>query len=255
MTRIALFILLLLGSGSVMSQEPSYSLPIEPSYDLPQGLPISQERCEAVDSAAMAYFRTVNSYSPLYYGTEYEGYPRTTNHPYLIDDQYTKARLSYQHVIYPEVLLRLDLNRNELIVRSPGFRNIVLFPGNVDFTEMHGKHIIYFQKDSLSGCPSSGYYILLYSGNYTVLEKRNAQLMEKTSPGLLERYFDFTTRYYLLKDGIYYTIKNKQGLLKVLHPFKKELKRFISSHRLNFKDDAEEFLILTVIEYEQLSGK
>ena len=253
MTRIALTILLLLGSGSVLSQAPSYGLTVLRSYGLPQGLPI--ERCEAVDSAAMAYFRTVNSYSPLYYGTEYEGYPRTTNHPYLIDDQYTKARLSYQHVVYPEVLLRLDLNRNELIVLSPGFRNIVLHSGYVDFAELYGKHIIYFQKDSLSGCPPSGYYILLYSGNHTLLEKRNAQLWKNANSNILERYFVLKTHYYLYKDGAYYAIKNKRGLLKVLHPYKKELKRFISSHRLNFREDAAESLILTVNEYEQLSGK
>jgi len=232
MTRIILFLLLLLTGRSMTAQEQ-------------QAL---------VDSAAIDYFEAVKNYSPLYYGAEYEGYPRTINHPYLINDQYTKARLSYQHIIYPEVLLRLDLNRNELIVRSPGFRNIVLSPGNVDFTELHGKHIIYFQKDNMPGCPSSGYYILLYSGNYKVLEKRNAQLLEKTSPGLLERYFELSTRYYIHKDGVYYTIRNKRVLLKVLSPFKKELKRFISLQKLNFKDDTETFLILTVTEYEQLAG-
>ena len=215
---------------------------------------VAQERREAVDSAAMKYLRTVRSFSPLYYGAEYEGYPRTTNHPYLIDDQYIQARLSYQHVIYPEVLLRLDLCRDELVVRSPGFRSIILHAGYVDFAELHGKHIIYFQKDSLPGCPSSGYYILLYSGNNTVLEKRNAQLVEKANPQSLERYFALTTQYYLCKDGVYYTIKNKRGLLKVLHPYKKELKRFISSRKLNFKVDAEGFLILTVNEYEKLAG-
>ena len=215
---------------------------------------MAQEKREAVDSAAMEYFRRVRSFSPLYYGSEYEVHPRTTNHPYLIDDQYAKARLSYQHIIYPEVLLRLDLNRDELVVQSPGFRNIILRAGNVDFAELHGKHIIYFQKDSLSGCPSSGYYMLLYSGNCKLLEKRHAQLTEKIGLDLLERYFALTTQYYLYKDGSYYSIRNKRGLLKVLHPYRKELKRFVSSRKLNFKVDAEEFLILTVNEYEQLAG-
>ena len=232
MSRVGLIILLLLSCRSM----------------------IGQENRESVDNAANEYFRAIGSFSPLYYGAEYEGYPRTTNHPFLKDDQYTKARLSYQNIIYPEALLRLDLFNNELIVLSPGFRNIVLFHGNVDFVELHGKHIIYFQTDSLPGCPSSGYYNLLYSGNCKVLEKRYAELMEKTNSGKLERYFDVSTRYYLFKNGAYYAIKNKRGLLKVLYPFKKELKRFISVRKLNFRDNAEEFLIFTVNEYEKISG-
>ena len=222
------------------------------------GLMIAQERRASVDSAAVHYFRKIESFSPLFYGNEYEGHPSATNHPFLEDDQFTKARLSYQKIIYPEALLRLDLYRNELIVRSPGFRNIVLHPENVDFVELHGKRIIYFQTDSLPGCPSSGYYFLLYSGNYMLLEKRSALLIDKVgrnyiNPGQLERYYEFSTRYYLYKDGVYYTIRNKRGLLKALLPYKKELKRFISTRKLNFRNDAEKFLILSIVEYEKLT--
>ena len=231
-TRICLILLFALGSRPVFSQSS-------------QGM---------VDSASIDYFQTAQSYSPLYYGAEYEGYQRTKNHPFLVSDLYTQARLSYLNVLYPEALVRLDQNRNELVVRSPGFRDIVLLPGNVDFVELHGYHVIYFQKDSLPGCPSTGYYIRLYDNNCKVLKKTNVQLMERTSTGLLERFFDFTTRHYLYKDDAYYTIKNKRGLLKALNPYKKELKRFISSQKLNFRENTEMFLILTVSEYEQLAN-
>ncbi len=213
----------------------------------------AQERNELVDSAAVRFLQTAENFSALYYGFEYEGLPRTLNHPYLKNDDYTKARLVYKHIMYPEALLRLDLYRDELVVRSPGFRNITLFPENVAFAELHGKHIIYRPKDEWPGCPPNGYYFLLYEGDCKIFEKRIALLIEKTSPGLLERYFEFSTRYYLLKDNVYYQIRNKTGLLKALTPYKKELKRFISSRKLNFRNDAEQFLILTVNEYERIS--
>lgn len=231
-TRIFVILLLALGSRSMFAQTS-------------QGM---------VDSAAIDYLLTTQSYSLLYYGAEYESYQRTKNHPFLVSDLYSKARLSYQNVIYPEALVRLDQNRNELVVRSPGFRDVVLLPGNVDFVELHGYHVIFFQKDSLPGCPSTGYYIRLYDNKCKALKKTNVQLMEKTSPGLLERFFDFSTRHYLYKDGAYYNIKNKRGLLKALNPYKKELKRFISSRKLNFRDNTEMFLILTISEYEQLAN-
>jgi len=205
-----------------------------------------------IDSAAISYIHASENFSTLFYGTEYEGFPRAKNHPYLKDEQYTKGRLLYQQVAYPEALLRLDLYRDELIVRTPGFRSIVLVPENVGFAELHGKRIVYFQKDNSPGCPATGYYLMLYAGDCKVMEKKHAQMIEKTEPGRLERFFELSSRYYLYVNGVYYPVKNKSGLLKVLNPYKKELKRFISSQNLNFRRNAEQFLTQTVQEFERI---
>jgi len=212
-------------------------------------------RQQSIDSTVVRYMRTANKHSVLYYGNNQDWLMRTTNHPFLVDVIYAKAHLSYHNVIYPETLLRLDLCRDELITLSPEFRHIVLFPENVDFAELHGKHIIYFRSDSLPGCPSSGYYFLLHSQKCRVLEKQSATLMTANSQQRrVEYYYTFSTRYYLYKDDFYYTIRNQRRLLKVLYPYKKELKRFISANHLQFWGNAEEFLIRTVGEYEKLSG-
>ena len=226
-------------------------------FILGSGLLFAQnsEYRQTIDSSAVGYLRIAGSQSVLYYGDEQEGHKRTTNHPYLNDDQYAKARLSYLQVIYPDVMLRLDFSRNELIIKSPNHRNIVLFPENVDFAELHNQHIIYFRSDSLPGCPSTGYYLLLHSGKCKVLEKRSATMMLKDNFSTSgEQYFSFNINYYLYKDGIYYNIRNKRGLLKILSPYKKELKRFISTNHLRFRLNAQEFLALTVNEYENLSN-
>ena len=217
-------------------------------------------RQQSIDSAAVRYLQNADRQSTLYYGNEQDVLPHTialassthNHHPYMKDMLYTKARLSYNGVIYPEALLRLDLSRDELITISLGFRNIVLFPENVDFVELHGKRIIYFSRDSLPGCPSSGYYFLLHSGKCRVLEKQTAALMFNSSTG--ETYYVFSTRFYLYKDSVYYSIKNQRGLLKALSPYKKELKRFISANNLLYRENAEEFIPRTVREYENLTG-
>ena len=211
-------------------------------------------RQQSLDSAAIRYLQKASKQSVLFYGSDQEGQPRTTNHPYLKDVLYTKARLSYYQIIYPEALLRLDLSRDEMITLSPEFRHIVLFPENVDFVELHGKYIIYFRPDGLPGCPSSGYYIQLYSGNCKVFEKNTALLMSENDGNRMKYFFTFSTRYYLYKDGMYYTIRGEQGLLKALRPYKKELKRFISANRLSFRQNAEVFLSRTIKEYEKITS-
>jgi len=235
----------LAGNGQVMAQERNTE----------SGQAMKQERRASADSLAVAYMKEAGSFSTLYYGNQYQGYPPAKNHPYLKDVLYAKALLAYQDVVYPEVMMRLDMCRDELIVLTPDFRNVVLAPEKVEYAELHGKHIIYFQTDTLSGSPSAGYYVLLYAGQCRVMEKMSATLIDEAVPGKLQRFFDFTTKYYLYKDGIYHVIKNKKGVLKALQPYKTEMKRTISAHHLNFKKDAETFLILTVSEYERLSGR
>ena len=209
-------------------------------------------RQQLIDNAVIEYLRIAGNQSALYYGKAQEEHPKTTNHPYLMDAQYAKARLSYFGVIYPEALLKLDLSRNELVVLLPDFHSVVLFPENVDFAELHDRHIIYFYRDSLPNSPSTGYYSLLHSGNCRVLEKQTANVT--VNRNTLEEYYEFLTKFYLFKDGVYYSIPNKKGLLRVLQPYKKELKQFISSNHLRFRHDAERLIKQTVIEYEKLSG-
>jgi hypothetical protein len=209
---------------------------------------------QTIDRSAVEYLKMVNEESVLYYGNLQEELPRTTNHSFLQDAQYAKARLSYLGVIYPEVMLRLDLWRDELVIYSPDNRNVVLFPENVDDAELYDKRIIYLQPDNLPGSPSQGYYYQLHSGNCTVLEKQTASLNRKENMGRWEEYYIISTKFYLLKDGAYQTIRTKRGLLQALQPYKKELKRFISANHLSFRKNQEEFLVQTVSEYEKLSG-
>ena len=205
---------------------------------------------QQIDSVAVKYLQTASRYSVLYYGEQQLSPLRTSNHPYLNDIQFAKASLSYHGVLYPEVLLRFDISRSELIIMSPNYLPIVLYPEYVDFAELHGKHIIYFRNDSLSGSPSTGYYYLLHSGKCRVLEKNNAALRVKSQYDL---HYIFSKRFFLYHAEGYYTIKNKRTLLKVLQPYKKELKLFISSNQLRFRNNADVFIPKTVAEYEKLS--
>ena len=209
----------------------------------------------SIDRSAAIYLNIVNEESALYYGHLQEDLPLATNHPYLHDPQYAKARLTYFGVVYPEAMLRLDLGRQELVVLSPDSRNIVLFPENVDVAELHGQRVIYFQPDNLPGCPPAGYYCLLHSANCKVMKRQNATLNRKDAGANgMEQYYIITTRFYLYQNGAYCSIRNKRGLLQALHPYKKELKQFISANHLSFRKHPEELLVQTVVEYEKLSG-
>jgi hypothetical protein len=210
------------------------------------------ERQQIIDNSAIEYMRIAGNQSALFYGIEQIGHPRLSNHPYLIDEQYAQARLSFNGIIYPEVMLRLDLNRGELIIQSSDFRNIVLSPENVDFAELHGRHIIYFRHDNLPGSPPTGYYFLLHSGETRVLKRQTAVL--RIDQHRREQNFIFLSQIFLYKDGAYHTIRNRRELLRILYPHRRELRQYISANRLRFRHNAEGFITQVVREYEKLSG-
>ena len=210
------------------------------------------ERRQMIDNSAIEYMRIAGSQAVLFYGIEQMGHPRVLNHPFLVDEQYTQGRLSFNGIIYPEVMLRLDLNRDELVILSPDFRHIVLSPENVDFAELHGRRIIYFHHNNLPGSPPTGYYSLLHSGKTKVLKRQTADLA--VDQHRREQYFRFSTRIFLYKDGVYHTIRNRRGLLRVLYPYRRELRQFISANRLRFRHNAEGFITQVVREYEKRSG-
>ena len=210
----------------------------------------------AVDAAAMEYLQTAGNQSVLYYGNMQEAHPSTTNHPYLEDNHYAKARLSYNHVVYPEVMLRLDFFRDELIILSQGSHNMILLPDYVDYVELHGRRVIYFHPDGKPGCPSrEGYYIELYSGKCRVLMRQTATLMHIDDLKTYVAYYTMNKKFYLYRDGVYQPIRSQMGLLRAFRPYKRELKRFINANNLWFRKNPEDFLTKTVGEYERLSAR
>jgi len=233
MDKICLLFFIILSTASVYSQDAG------------------QQR--QTDAAALEYMNVAGNQAAIFNAPLHEGNMRASNHPYMIDERFAKARLSYNNVVYPEAMLRYDMFRNELTIQSPELRAFVLFPENVDYAELHGRRIIYFRRDSLPGCPPTGYYVLLHSGDRKVLQRQSASIMHDTRATSMNRYYVFSTHYFLYKDGSYHAIRNKRGLLNALHPYKKELNRFISSNRWRFNRDAETLIVQTIIQYEKIS--
>ena len=208
----------------------------------------------SIDIHAVEYLSIAGNQSTLYYGNEQEIYPHL-HHPYLKSARYVRSGLSYCGILYPDVQLRLDWHRNELIVLAPNFiNNIVLSPEHVDYAELHDLHIIYYHNDGLPGSPSTGYYILRYSGICKVFENQPVSVTVKNIHNRSLDQYHLTNSFYLYKDDIYHVIQKRSGLYKVLHPYKRELKRFASNNRLRFRKDKGNFIAMTVREYERLSG-
>jgi len=209
------------------------------------------------DRYAASYMSAVSNHAALFSGNLQQSLPfRPLNHQYFVQEDYTKGRLSYGGVIYPDVLIRWDLYRDELMVLTPANYNVVLKSEYVDFAEIEGDYIIYRRPDGLSGCPPSGFYILLYSGDNILLEKLSKTLREKAHDfDRFKRVYSFSQSsiFYLQKNGAYDMIKNRKTLLKALDTHRSELNRFIRINGLSYKNDTKKMVLEVVQEYEKMN--
>lgn len=123
----------------------------------------------------------------------------------------------------------------------------------VDYAEFHGYDIFYRYPDERSGNLPEGYYLRLYEGKCTVLGKWSCILSKTIKDMKLDESFDQSVKYYIRKEGVYYTVRSKGSVLKVLKSKKKELARYIKRRKLDFKHAPEEAIVAVVRQYEQLN--
>ena len=206
---------------------------------------------DAVDD----YVSSAAGQSVIYHGKEQLKYPTSIrNHPYLKSEKYGPGDLSFEGILYKGVKMRLDLYKNELLLLSPDNRyNIVLPSDRVDYAEFHGYDIFYRYPDERSGNLSEGYYLRLHEGKCTVLGKWSCILSKTIKDMQVDESFDQSVKYYIRKEGVYYTVRSKGSVLKVLKSKKKELARYIKRRKLDFKHAPEEAIVAVVRQYEQLN--
>lgn len=205
-------------------------------------------------NAVDEYLWAAENWAVLYNGRQQSLYPsHMANHPYLIEEDYYQGVISYDGIEYPNILMRLDLYKNELIVCSPNkMLDIVLQNDRIDFAKLHTYHTIYYQTENLKGAPPNGFYSILYSNDCVVLSKNNCSLTEIRKDEILTGTFNKSTRYYIKKDDVYYTVRNMNGVLSVFKPYKKELKQYIKNNRINFKKNPEQAIVDVVKQYESI---
>ncbi len=202
-----------------------------------------------------SYFHTANGYATIYSGKEHQGYAGyITGHPYLVTDQFGKGILRYDGLDYPDVSLRLDTYKNEMVIRTPDMLySVIVPPDKFEFAELHAYHIIYYRPDGLPGAPAEGYYVLHHNGEYPVMERRVSQYRETIDAMRIEAAFIHKNTFYVFRDGKPHPVRGKSSLLKLFKDRKKELNTYIKNAGLNFNARPEQAIVETVRMYESLT--
>jgi len=204
------------------------------------------------DNVLQGYLAEAGTWAVLYSGKTETPYDIPyTNHPYFETSTYTAGTLCFNRVLYKDVLMRFDLFRDELTVIYPNRQSrIVLDNAKFDYAVLNGATIV---KSFDEKARKEKFLVLLHNGTYPVVRKYSVSIKTETSDRVARSSFNIQPQYAVSRDGVLYTVKNKNALLKLFPDRKKELNEFARQHNLNFRTQPEQSIIALVNYYESLN--
>jgi len=209
----------------------------------------------ALTSARSLYHQSFGEQSALYNGIEYGDYlfGFEKGQPFFYSAQSALGSIIYDGVGYDSILMRYDEIKDAVVVNHFTER-IQLSSEKVQAFNLYNSTFVLLIKDSLnSNLVSSGFYNLLYKGKVSLFKKEIKTLLEKTtSTAELLRIIEEKDYYYIKKEGKFYPIKSKKNLLEIFGDNKKEVQRFISANKFNFRKDPQNMLVKTTAYYDSL---
>jgi hypothetical protein len=203
---------------------------------------------QGIEAAVASYHQAMGTQAGLYNGIEHVRYlPIIIGIPYYQVDDWQNATIEYNSILYKDVPVRYDLVKDQLIVSHPnGYQSFYLFTPWVKSFTLGGSLFVNLPKDSAGGAPAPGFYQVLHRGPLTVLAKRSRKIQQRSTDARLE--FVTTDKYYILKEGIYYAIRNQADLLTLVGDRKGEARKALRQQGIRFRS-LPEAAILTVAEF------
>ena len=215
-----------------------------------------QNTATKIDNDVSSYFELVNVFSVIYSGKEEPKYTKLfVNHPYLNTDEFRKGLISYENRVYPDVMLRLNQEKEELIILSPDSRFSVIVPRDrLDYAIIDSLLIVYDRPESADGKTlPQGYYIRVHNGDCQVWKREKYLQLTKTKDYQMINEFEKKIWRYIYKNGIFHQVRSKKSVLKVFDTNKKELNSYIKQHGLNFRKNPEAAIVALTYYYDELN--
>ena len=209
----------------------------------------------ATSSLGQHYAHGLREESRLYSGPEYVSYLRrdTKGHQFFGTEEAQPATIDYAGTTYPNVPLRYDLVRGQLVLRAllVGVE-LRLVNENVTRFRLGSHSFIRLVADSAGSSPvRTGYYELLVEGPVRVLGAYAKQYEERATPtGIESEVRAKKDEYFVYRAGHYTRITKAGTLLDLFPQDKAALRKFSKANKLKFKGDRRGAAIAALVRYQ-----
>ncbi|HEX8019047.1 hypothetical protein [Mucilaginibacter sp.] len=205
------------------------------------------------------YNTAIGEQSHLYNGPEYEFYdPTIKGNAYVFDNKsFTTGSVRYGAAVYSDVPMLYDLNKDVVVVLLYNhFTKFSLLSERVPEFWLLNHHFIRLNTDSTGKAAlATGFYDQLYQGRKIgIIVKRAKSIQTSTGNNTVESYFSETKDYYVKKGGNYFSFSGKGGLLDIFKDKKKELRKYIRTNDIDFRENFERAVVNVATYYDQLTN-
>lgn len=192
--------------------------------------------------------------APLYSGPVYNDYRHSISNslPFLKSANLEQGQVSYDNILYTNMLLNYDVYKDELVVQNPANQKIFkALKQRLNYFDIAGTR--FKMVHAFSGNPVPGFYEVVYSGTKTEILARHIKELDENISGYVT-VFSFTNsiKFYLKKGDRYFKIDNNRNLLNALGDKQAEVRKFIQDNRLSWKINTYELLRQVAGHYDQL---
>jgi len=205
-------------------------------------------------NAIGVYYQNLGEESPLYNGSEYIEYAYTLQegHPFFQVVNFINGNVNVDGMIFHDVPMLYDIVKDQLIIQD--FQKVYKINLPADRVQQFFLLGHLFVHLNASDQVKTGFYDQLYKGKISLFAKREKKILEKYSNIQISKVVISQNVYYIKKDGVYYTIKNKSSLFSALKSKKKEVQQYLKANDIKFKREPERAMIMAVKYYDQLTN-
>jgi len=207
-------------------------------------------------NAINVYYENLGQESPLYNGSEYIEYAYTLQegHPFFQTTDFVNGNINLDGMIFHDVPMLYDIVKDQVIIQD--FQRVYKINLPADKIQQFfllGHLFVRVTRDS-ADLVRTGFYDQLYKGKIALFAKRDKKVIEKYSNVQIGKVIVSQDVYYIKKEGIYHTIKNRSSLLTVLKNKKKEVQQYLKTNNIKYKREPERAMIMAVKYYDQLTN-
>ena len=152
---------------------------------------------------------------------------------YAYSDEFETGDVMFNGKQYSGLQLNLNAHRDELQLMGVGGECIALRNTLVgDFNIGERNYTSLYGTNSIEGL-AEGYYQVLYKGEELLLKKIYKNVSEQANfiTGAITKVFTTKYRYYLVKEGMVYKVKDEKSLVKFDKEDKGKIRSFIKEQR------------------------
>ena len=202
------------------------------------------------------YYQSLGEQSPLYNGSEFVDYGAKIHigHPFYKTTDFVKGTIHFDGMVFGNAMMLYDIIKDKIIIQHfDKIYRIEIPVKKIEKFAILGHTFIPLLPDS-GQVIEEGFYDRLYSGKISLFAKRKKLIREDRNGTEINNVVDEKNFFYILKQNVYYPIKNQRALLNLLKDKSDQIRKLLRTNGIKFRKDPERAILLGVEFYDRPSS-